>query len=329
MLSVLQEPVQHRLVLPLVIRASQHQGVLHPDTHARQMESGINERLSEVQPLSVRMEHIGRAAFLQMLRHALESGEEEVIKLLILHGIILDGQAAGTFEGDAIGRVCHDEVGFPAVHEQSHILGRGGVPAHKAVSAHRPDIAPLHKGGFLQRGGQVKIIIPGFAAGIIRKQVFQLLFVKAGQQGIKVHALQRLDLYPQKLLVPSGVHRHAVVRNDIGFLLSFTEVVCKHTGNLSDAFLLCRQDSAVSSNHIKIPVDDDGIDKAELPQGRAEFRDLLRGMGAGIVHIGNQLGNRHKLHLGRCLHRTSPHSANFSNPPRPWMYLRAVSTISA
>ena len=129
-----------------------------------------------------------------------------------------------------------------------------------------PNIAPLHKGGFLQRSGQVKIVIPGFAAGIIRKQVGQFLLIKARQQGIKVHALQRLDLHPQKFLIPSGVHRHAVVRNDVGFLLSFTEVICKYAGNLRDAFLLCGQDSAVSGNHIKIPVDDDGIDKAELPE---------------------------------------------------------------
>ena len=316
MLAILQEAIQHRLMLPLVIRAAQHQGVLHPDTHARQMKPGVNKRLSEVQPFCVRMEHIGRATFLQMLRHALESREEEVVKLLIFHGVVLDGQAAGTFEGDAIGRVRHDEVSLPAIHEQGHILGGGGVPAHKAVPAHCPDIAPLRKGGFLQRSGQVKIVIPGFAAGIIRKQFCQFLLIKAGQQGIKVHALQRLDLHPQKFLIPSGIHRHAVVRNDISFLLSLTEVVCKHTGNLSDAFLLCRQDSAVAGDHIKSPVDDDGIDKTKLPKGGAELRDLLRGVGAGIVHIGYQLSNGYKLHLGRCLHRTIPHSANFSKPPR-------------
>jgi hypothetical protein len=52
-------------------------------------------------------------------------------------------------------------------------------------------------------------------------------------------------------------------------------------------------------------------------------------MGTGIVYIGYQLGDWHKLHLSRCPHRTSPHSAKFSKPPRDWMYLRAVSTISA
>ena len=105
-------------------------------------------------------------------------------------------------------------------------------------------------------------------------------------------------------------------------------MVGKHTGNLSDAFFLCRQDSAVACNHAIVTVDDDGIDKAELPEGRAELGNLLRGVGSGVVYIGYQLGDWHKLHLSRCPHRTSPHSANFSKPPRDWMYLRAVSTIS-
>ena len=148
------------------------------------------------------------------------------------------------------------------------------------------------------------------------------------EKGIKVRALQRLNLYPQKLLIPSGIHRHAVVGNDVGFLLSFCEVVSKDTWYLLYVFLLCRQDSAVSHNHIKIPVDDGGIDKAKLLEGGAELRDLLWGVGAGVVHIGYQLGNGYKLHFSSRLHRTSPHSANFSKPPRLWMYLRAVSTIS-
>ena len=84
----------------------------------------------------------------------------------------------------------------------------------------------------------------------------------------------------------------------------------------------------MAGDHIELPVDDDGIDKAELPEGRAELGNLLRGVGAGIVHIGYQLGDRDKLHLGCRFHRTSPHSANFSKPPRDRMYLRAVSTIS-
>ena len=194
------------------------------------------------------------------------------------------------------------------------------------MPAKRPYIAQPGESRLLQFRIHIKIIFFGISTVI--KQRRQFLFIKTSEQRVKVHALQRLDLHPQKFLIPSGVHRHAVVRNDIGFLLSFGEMVGKYTRHFLDAFLLRRQDSAVTGNHIKIPVDDDGIDKAELPKRRAEFCDLLRGVGAGVVHIGNQLGNGYKLHLCRCLHLTSPHSANFSNPPRLWMYLRAVSTIS-
>ena len=49
-------------------------------------------------------------------------------------------------------------------------------------------------------------------------------------------------------------------------------MVGKHTGNLSDAFFLCRQDSAVACNHAIVTVDDDGIDKAEL---RRDERSLV------------------------------------------------------
>jgi hypothetical protein len=50
MLAVLHEAVEHRLMLPLIIRASKHQGILHPDTASGEMESRIDESPAEVQP---------------------------------------------------------------------------------------------------------------------------------------------------------------------------------------------------------------------------------------------------------------------------------------
>ena len=126
------------------------------------------------------MEHISRAAFLQHVRHVLESGEQEAVELFGLDAVVLDGQAGGTFEGHPVGRVGHDQVGALAVHELLYIFRLGGVPAHKAVPADRPDVARLHKRGFLQSGGQVEIIIfrlvavPGVERG-------QFLLVKSCQ----------------------------------------------------------------------------------------------------------------------------------------------------
>ena len=194
------------------------------------------------------------------------------------------------------------------------------------MPAQCPHITSPGECGLLQFGFHIEVILFGFNAVI--EQSRQFLFIKAGEQRVKVHALQRLDLHTQKLLIPSGVHRHAVVRNDVCFLLRLGEVVGKDTRHFLDAFLLRRQDSSVACDHAIVTIDDDGIDEAELPERRAELSDLLRGVGAGVVRIGYQLSNRHKLHFRCRFHRTSPHSANFSKPPRDWMYFRAVSTTS-
>ena len=62
----------------------------------------------------------------------------------------------------------------------------------------------------------------------------------------------------------------------------------------------------MTGDHIEIPVDNDGIDKTELPEGRTELINLLYVVGTSIIHIGNQLMDIHQLHLSCCLaHR--PH----------------------
>ena len=63
------------LVLPLIGRPSQYQSVLLPDTAARQIKSGIMERLPKNQPFGIRMEHIDGCIVLHVLFHIYESGE--------------------------------------------------------------------------------------------------------------------------------------------------------------------------------------------------------------------------------------------------------------
>ena len=66
MLAVLQETVHNRLMLPLIIRAAQHQRILHPDTASGEVEPGVDESPAEVQAFRVRVEDVGRAAFLEV-----------------------------------------------------------------------------------------------------------------------------------------------------------------------------------------------------------------------------------------------------------------------
>lgn len=51
------------------------------------------------------------------------------------------------------------------------------------------------------------------------------------------------------------------------------------------------------TNANKISVNDDRVDKAELPKRRAKFRDLLRRMCPGIVGIRYELADGDKLHI--------------------------------
>ena len=176
-----------------------------------------------------------------------------------------------------------------------------------------PDIAGLREGRLLQLGIHIKIILFGFNA--IVKELRQLLFVKAGEERVKVRRLQGFDLHTQEFFVPACVHRHAVVRDDVGFFLRFGEVVSKDARHFGDAFLLGGKNTTVTGNYAIVTVDDDGIDETELTERGAELVDLLRAVCPGVIDIGNQLRDRYELHLGRCFHQTSPHSANCSKPP--------------
>ena len=272
-LAVLHESVENRLVLPLVIRAPQHQGILHPDTASGEVESRVHKCPAEVRSFRIDVEHIRRTSLFQMVCHVLKRCEKEPVKLLVL-----DGQTAGTFERDAIGRVGQGEVRLDIAHKPIYIIRIGGISTQKPVSAHCPDIPAHNKSLLFQSGCQVVIVILCLAAAVFGKEFGQFLIVKSCEGHIKVHAFQRLDLHPEQFLIPSGIHCHAVVRKDICFLLCLGEMVHKYVGDFGNAFFL-GGDPAVSGYDVVIPVDDDGIHETELAQGGAELRDLLRGVG--------------------------------------------------
>ena len=181
-------------MLPLVIRAPKHEGILHPDTHPGKVEPCIHKRFPEIQPLRVRMEHISRAAFFQMLRHVLEGIIQKSVELPVLHAVILDGKPAAALKCDVIRRVRHNEVCLLPVHERRHILRAGGIPAHQPVPAHRPDVAPLHERRLLQSGGKVKVIIFHILFPVPGKKVGKLALLKARQGHIEIRALQTFNL---------------------------------------------------------------------------------------------------------------------------------------
>ena len=142
------------------------------------------------------------------------------------------------------------------------------------MSAQSPDITGLGEGRLLQLGIHIEIVILDILAVI--EQLRKFLLIKAGEQRVKVRRLQGFNLHTQEFFIPARVHRHAVVGNDVGFLLGFGEVVSKDARHLGDAFLLGSKNTTVTGNNAIVTVDDDGIDKAELTQRGTEFVDLLR-----------------------------------------------------
>ena len=164
-------------------------------------------------------------------------------------------------------------------------------------------------------GFDVEIVVMETILQIFLEQVVDLVWIKTGQGNIKGLCLQRLDLDAQQFFVPSGIHGHPVVRDDVRFLLCFGQVVGKDAGHLSDAFLFCCEDTPVARDDTVVTIDDDRVYKTELPQRGSELVDLLRGVGAGVIDIRNESVDRDKFHFSGGSHRTRPHSANFSNPP--------------
>ena len=165
----------------------------------------------------------------------------------------------------------------------------------------------------MQLGVHIEIVLFGFDAVI--KKLRQFFLIKAGKERVKVRRLQRLDFYTQEFFIPARVQRHTVIGNDVGFLLGFGEVVGKDAWHLVDTFLPGGKNTTVTGNYAIVTVDDNGIDEAELTQRGSELVDLLWTVSSGVVDIRYQLRNGDELHLGRCFHQTSPHSANLSKPP--------------
>ena len=310
-LAFLLPAVKARLVLPLIRRAPQHQGLLLPDTAAGEVEPCGSKRLAKIQPLSVGVEYINGGIIRHDLLHIRKGIEEKIEKLLRCHVVIFDFPGAALVV-HVVGRVGDDKIRLAAVHEGSEGFFFGAVTADEPMPSQYPDVSRLREGRLLQFGIHVEIIIFSFNA--IVKQLRQLLFVKAGEKRIKIYRLQGLDLHTQKLFIPACVHRHTVVGNDVGFFLRFGEVVSKDARHLIDAFLLGGKNTTMTGNHAIVTVDNHGIDEAKLTERGAELVNLLRAVCPGVIDIRHQLCDRDELHFGCCFHQASPHSANFSKP---------------
>ena len=219
------------------------------------------------------MEHINRGIICHDLFHVDKSIEQELVELIAGHVVVFN-LASSAFIIDVVRRISQDQVCFLPLHQYFISLLFGRVPADQAVPAQCPHVTHLSYGRLFQLTIHIKVII--FHFGIFLEEICQLLFIEASQGQIKSLCLQRFNLNAQQLLVPAGIHRHTVISNDVGFLLSFGQMIRKHARDLFDALFLCRKNTTVAGDHTIVTVDDDRIDKTKLAQGGPELVDLFR-----------------------------------------------------
>ena len=79
-------------------------------------------------------------------------------------------------------------------------------------------------------------------------------------------------------------------------------MVSIYTGNLCDTFFLCRHNASVTCEYVVILINDNRIYKAEFTQRGTKFQNLFLVMGAGIIGVGNELVDIHKLKFCGCGH---------------------------
>ena len=157
-LAFLLPAVEARLVLPLVRGASQHEGLLLPDTAAGEIEPSSVKSLSEVQPLSVGVEHIDGGIVRHDLLHIGKGIKEEVEKLLRCHIVVFDFPGAALIV-HIVRRVGNDEVCLATIHEGGVGFLFGAVAADEPMPPQYPDVARLRESRLLQFSVHIKVIL--------------------------------------------------------------------------------------------------------------------------------------------------------------------------
>ena len=261
------------------------------------METGIHGGVEEVDLLRIGVEDVDCRTVCQRTIGIAEGIKQEVVEGFGIRPMVVhDGHAGAALVSTVVRRVCDAQIRLFAVHQQRYIFASGGIAAHQPMIAQQPDVPLLHKGLGFKRCVLIKVILLNLVL-ILCEQVSDLRVLKAGQGHIKIHPLQGFDLNPQHFFIPACILCIAVVCQNVGLFLCLGEMIRQHTGYLGEAFLLGSHQPAVTGDHAEIPVDDDRVDEAELPQRGPELHDLICRMGTGIVDIRNQPVDGHQPHV--------------------------------
>ena len=307
MLPIQLPAEQARLVLPLVRAAAQDQGVLLPDAATGQVETCVLEGLAEVQPLRIGMEHINGCIPFHVLLHVDEGAEQELIKFIIRHIVVLDFPGR-FFHIYIVRRIRQHQIGFLAVHQPCVGFRQRGIAADDTVFPQEPDIPCLGHSRLFQFSVHIEVIFFHLLVVDFRKELLHFRRLKACQIYIEIDALQIDDEVGQELFVPGA--GDFIERDIKGLDLVFVFNMDDHALHFFIAQFFQHSQALMPADDGHIIVDDNGFHIAELLDG---VLDLLIFLVTGLQLLPGVICRRLQLADGqdfpfhiRCLHTLCP-----------------------
>ena len=102
---------------------------------------------------------------------------------------------------------------------------------------------------------------------------------------VELDLAERLQLYRQQFLVPTGQLGQAVIGDDVCLNLCFGEVAQPDCRDLFEPKQLRRFQTPVARDDLSVFIDQDGVRPAECLDGRSNLSDLLFRVRTGISRI--------------------------------------------
>lgn len=218
--------VEDRLMLKLIAAKAPREGIFSPDDLATDREAGRLQRVLKF-PLPGRgMANVQRGAWLHNRTARTKRSFQKLLELGIGHAVALNRELFFCIACvlDVVGRIGENQIRRIADHQPCNVALVCRVPDEQLVTPQDPKV-PGNRDWRLRQIRNRIFIRETFRGILFRKQSRQLRILKADQIEVEVLRLQRRKLSAEKFLIPSGVQRELVVRDDVRSLLRFGQVI--------------------------------------------------------------------------------------------------------
>ena len=304
-LALLLPSKQAGLMPPLIRGASQHQGVLHPDTAAGQVEARFLERRPEVDALGISMPDVDRAVVGKVRVHTAVCRQKEFVEFRVLHVVVHD-LARRLLDIDVVRGISQNEVCLFAVHKPGVDLFAGTVTADDPMPAQQPEVSRLGEAGLLQLLVHIEVIFFDLFVVDVRKERIHLRRVKACVVQVIVRVLQIGQKVSQQLFVPFAGD---LVERDVQRLFTGLIHIDHRAGNLGISQVDGDVEPLVAADDRHVGIHHERVGKAKfLDRVLDLFVFPVSGLQlfAGIVFRRLQHGDRQYLQFSSLFHIAPP-----------------------